>query len=97
MYDYLKGKVKRDELFSYIPKQKLDSVINEFTSEESNSKIQNQIDYILNGQKVDLIIGGPPCQAYSLVGRSRSKTNMIGDPRNFLFTQYAKYLESFHK
>ena len=93
--DYLKGKIKRDELFSYIPKQKLDSVINEFISEEYNFKIQNQIDYILNGQKVDLIIGGPPCQAYSLVGRSRSKTNMIGDPRNFLFTQYAKYLERY--
>ena len=81
--EYLKGKINRDELFSFVPKQKLDSVINEFISEDHNIEIQKQIDYNLNGEKVDLIIGGPPCQAYSVVGRSRSKTNMVGDPRNF--------------
>jgi DNA (cytosine-5)-methyltransferase 1 len=82
-------------LFSFIPGKKLDSVINKFIGEDHNIEIQKQIDDNLNGEKVDLIIGGPPCQAYSLVGRSRSKTNMIGDPRNFLFTQYVKYLEKY--
>ncbi len=93
--NYLKGKINRDELFSFVPKQKLESVINELISEDQNIEIQKQIDNNLNGEKVDLIIGGPPCQAYSLVGRSRSKTNMVGDPRNFLFTQYVKYLEKY--
>ena len=93
--DYLKGKITRDELFSFIPGGKLDSVINKFIGEDHNIEIQKQIDDNLNGGKVDLIIGGPPCQAYSIVGRSRSETNMIGDPRNFLFTQYVKYLEKY--
>ena len=34
-------------------------------------------------------------QAYSLAGRSRSKTKMEGDPRNYLFVQYAEYLEKY--
>lgn len=48
--------------------------------EENNKEIQSKIDKLLGKRKVDLIIGGPPCQAYSLVGRSRSETKMEGDP-----------------
>ncbi len=63
--------------------------------DENNEEIHKQIDVFLKGKSIDLIIGGPPCQAYSLVGRSRSKTKMEGDPRNYLFIQYADYLERY--
>ena len=39
-------------------------------------------------EKVDIIIGGPPCQAYSSVGRAQSPDGMNNDPRNFLFENY---------
>ena len=39
--------------------------------------------FIWMAQKLDLVIGGPPCQAYSLVGRSRSRTRMKKDKRNY--------------
>lgn len=92
---YLKGEITRAELYENIPKEVLNSVINLPIGEENNQIIQNQIDNSLKNREVDLIIGGPPCQAYSLAGRSRSKTKMEGDPRNYLFVQYAEYLEKY--
>jgi DNA (cytosine-5)-methyltransferase 1 len=92
---YLKAEITRKELYSYIPNELLDSVINLPIGGDNNQEIFNQIDNCLGEQTVDLIIGGPPCQAYSLVGRSRSKTKMVGDPRNYLFIEYAKFLEKY--
>lgn len=92
---YLKGEITREELYQIIPKDILDTVINLPIGDENNHLIHTEIEKSLGNQKVDLIIGGPPCQAYSLVGRSRSKTKMEGDPRNYLFIQYADYLERY--
>ncbi|MDD2411801.1 MAG: DNA (cytosine-5-)-methyltransferase [Bacteroidales bacterium] len=92
---YLKGEITRDELYKNVPNEILESVINLPIEDENNDEIQSKIDNYLGKNKVDLIIGGPPCQAYSLVGRSRSKTKMVGDPRNYLFVQYAAYLEKY--
>jgi DNA (cytosine-5)-methyltransferase 1 len=92
---YLKGEISRQELYNYVPKELLESVINLPIGEDNNETIQNQIDKSLKNSQVDLIIGGPPCQAYSLVGRARSKTKMVGDSRNYLFEQYALYLEKY--
>ena len=36
-------------------------------------------------EPVDIIIGGPPCQAFSSVGRAQSPDGMSSDPRNYLF------------
>lgn len=92
---YLKGEINRVELYSYIPKRLLDSVINLPIGAEYNPSIHKIIEKQLEGNDVDLIIGGPPCQAYSIVGRARSKDNMSQDPRNYLYVQYAKYLEKY--
>ncbi|MBN2683453.1 MAG: DNA cytosine methyltransferase, partial [Bacteroidales bacterium] len=92
---YLKGDINRKDLYKHIPSDILDSVINLPIGDEKNEIIQNQIKKAIGNKEVDLIIGGPPCQAYSLVGRARSKNNMEGDPRNYLFVQYAMYLEKY--
>ena len=42
-----------------------------------------------------MVIGGPPCQAYSLVGRARDEKGMKDDPRNFLYKEYAKFLKNY--
>lgn len=93
---YLKGEIKRSELYEHIPAQLLNSVINLPIGPENNETIFDLISEQLNGEEVDLIIGGPPCQAYSLVGRARSEDGMKKDPRNHLYVQYAKYLEKYH-
>lgn len=44
---------------------------------------------------VDLIIGGPPCQAYSIAGRAQSPTGMKDDYRNYLFESFVKIVDYF--
>jgi DNA (cytosine-5)-methyltransferase 1 len=96
--NYLKGEINRIDLYQAIPEIIKDGIINTGIGEENNKKIFQQIDAQLLGFKdkdVDLIVGGPPCQAYSLVGRARSEDNMKSDSRNFLYVQYANYLERY--
>lgn len=94
---YLRGEINRQELYSKVPKDILSSVIHKAIGEENNAAIFGAIDANLPANKeVDLIVGGPPCQAYSLVGRARSEHGMRKDPRNFLYVQYANYLERYN-
>lgn len=53
------------------------------------------IDKAVNKRDVDVIIGGPPCQAYSTAGRVRDSKGMATDPRNYLFESYVKILEHY--
>ena len=92
---YLKGEISRSELYSSIPLIELESVINLQIGEENNEQIHSIIERRLQGNPVDLIIGGPPCQAYSLVGRARSADGMQNDPRNHLYIEYAAYLDKY--
>lgn len=57
--------------------------------------ILSLLDKAVDGKSVDVIIGGPPCQAYSSAGRARDPDGMKNDPRNFLFESYAKVLNHF--
>lgn len=59
------------------------------------SDIIDRIDEAVAGRKVDIIIGGPPCQAYSTAGRVRDAKGMAKDPRNYLFESYVKILEHY--
>lgn len=61
----------------------------------TNPEIINILDKVVATNEVDVIIGGPPCQAYSTAGRVRDGKGMASDPRNFLFESYVKILEHF--
>ena len=91
-FDYLQGEISRAELWGLIPDEIIDSVINDEISGKTIENIFKQIDQKHDSKKVDVIIGGPPCQAYSLVGRSRDPNRMQGDKRNYLFRYYADFL-----
>ena len=45
------------------------------------------------GKKLDGVIGGPPCQAYSIAGRINKENKMHEDPRNFLFESFNNVLK----
>ena len=53
------------------------------------------IDKSISDNTVDVIIGGPPCQAYSSLGRAKDENGMKNDPRNFLFESYVKILNHY--
>lgn len=61
----------------------------------TSSDIIDKVENAVNGREVDIIIGGPPCQAYSTAGRVRDKKGMEKDARNFLFESYVKILEYY--
>ncbi len=93
--DYLKANIGRSEFYEQIPRQVTASVINAEIGNETLSGIFQQVDKLSENRKIDLIIGGPPCQAYSLVGRSRDKNRMKGDKRNYLYRYYAEFLQRY--
>lgn len=93
-YDYLKGKISRSELWQLFPDSELQTVINEEIRDDTLEPIFQRVDSLLKG-RVDVVIGGPPCQAYSIIGRSRVPDRMINDKRNFLYQFYVEFLKHY--
>lgn len=92
---YLKGEISREQLYSFIPAHILESVINLSIGNKTNHSIFQIIDKLNGRNDIDIIVGGPPCQAYSLVGRARDENGMEGDPRNYLYVQYGRFLKKY--
>ena len=93
---YLKTEIDRKTLWDSIPKSKINSVIHTEISTKTIKNIFSQIDEQAKGKKIDVIIGGPPCQAYSVVGRARDPQKMENDPRNFLYKLYIQFLDKYN-
>jgi DNA (cytosine-5)-methyltransferase 1 len=93
--NYLKGSLNRSDFYDSIPPSIAASIINAEIGSETLPAIFKQVDALLGNKKLDIIIGGPPCQAYSLVGRSRDQNRMKGDKRNYLFKYYAEFLKRY--
>ena len=84
---YLKHEITRNELYKLLPKDLISSVINKEISDETIETIFSSIDCVLKRQRrkrVDFIVGGPPCQAFSTAG------NRLGfdDSRGNVFLKY---------
>lgn len=52
------------------------------------------LNALIGNRKVDVVIGGPPCQAYSIAGRVRDEFGMHFDYRNYLFESYVELLRN---
>lgn len=83
---------KTDELFCGNWSQES---IKNYKNENHSDIVQNGLDGLIQDQPVDLIIGGPPCQAYSLCGRAQDPNSMKNDYRNFLFESFVKIVEHY--
>ena len=54
------------------------------------------LDNLVNKKgHIDIIIGGPPCQAYSIAGRVRDENGMKFDYRNYLFEHYLSIVNRY--
>jgi DNA (cytosine-5)-methyltransferase 1 len=94
-YDYLNRKISRDDFYEKAPKNILSSVINKTIGETAMKDLFNTINEVIGDKSIDLIIGGPPCQAYSLIGRSSDSNKMKDDARNYLYKYSAMFLEKY--
>ena len=81
--------VKTDELINGKWKT---TTINDYGKTNHDSIINNGLKGLVGKQKVNLIIGGPPCQAYSIAGRAQDKNSMKDDYRNYLFESFVRSL-----
>ncbi len=91
--DYLQSKITRSDLYKHVPSGILDSVLNAEITDDSIKYLFTEIKRHQQGNQIDLIIGGPPCQAYSLLGRHQKEIE--NDPRNKLYIQYGRFLKEF--
>ena len=61
----------------------------------TSKDIVKRISEVVGDNDVDIIIGGPPCQSFSTLGKAKDDNNMQDDPRNYLFENYVKVLNHF--
>jgi DNA (cytosine-5)-methyltransferase 1 len=94
-YQHLQGKISREELYSAFPsqaaaarKQAWKTTLGEVGADEVDKRIR----LALGDNDEWVLCGGPPCQAYSVMGRSRSGGIDENDPRVYLYKEYLRIL-----
>ncbi|MGE0125418.1 MAG: DNA cytosine methyltransferase [Vicinamibacterales bacterium] len=101
-YDVIRGQAEPEDLFAKYPAQ-FGAADRETWNAElgvvSHGEVSSRIAGALAGAKEWMLIGGPPCQAYSVAGRSRNKGvngyEAESDQRQFLYTEYLKIIAEF--
>ena len=101
-YLRLEGKLNQEELFKKHPIQAAaadsEAWLAEMGSKDTPEKlIDKRINHVLKATDRWLLIGGPPCQAYSLVGRSKiiggkGRLEYESDHRHFLYQHYLRII-----
>lgn len=94
-FNYIKGIISRENLYSIIPTNITKNILNEEISKETIPSIFDFIDKRLGDKDLDVIIGGPPCQAYSTIGRAINKSKKSTDKRIYLYKHYLTFLNKY--
>ncbi|MCL2246477.1 MAG: DNA cytosine methyltransferase [Lentimicrobiaceae bacterium] len=96
--EYLQNKQEKEDgskLWEQVPPEITDAVIQSEIGEKTIKNLFSKVDKLKGEKQVDIIVGGPPCQAYSVIGRARMKEKVLEDPRNELYKYYVKFLEHY--
>ena len=111
-YEYVNSRIDRETLFASCPEAAKEASAVAWCAElgashPSKAEFDRRIKEALCGERDWVLIGGPPCQAYSLAGRSRSvgmiknRDNLTyeeaiaefnRDPRQRLYRQYLRII-----
>lgn len=54
--------------------------------------VTENLNELLDGRTVDIVVGGPPCQGFSMANRQR----LIDDPRNYLYKSYVEVVKKVY-
>ncbi|MBN2402763.1 MAG: DNA cytosine methyltransferase [Spirochaetes bacterium] len=98
-YEFLRGDITKDDLFNKYPLQtqaaKNEAWLAELGDNDkaiSNILVDKKINEALKGRKDWLLIGGPPCQAYSIMGRARRQEEYLDEKKDEKVGLYKQYL-----
>jgi DNA (cytosine-5)-methyltransferase 1 len=102
-YDYVACKITREQLFAKYPDEAASAASEAWCAELGGESapegiLDNRITKALGKTATWVLIGGPPCQAYSLVGRSRvigdgaGRARYDADPRHHLYKHYLRII-----
>ncbi|HRG88130.1 MAG TPA: DNA (cytosine-5-)-methyltransferase [Chitinophagales bacterium] len=94
-YEFVKGNITKDKLYQLHPNQAKaahEEAWQATLGETPDSEIDGRIAKALKGSKNWLLVGGPPCQAYSVVGRSRRKEKVLDESKDVRVGLYKQYL-----
>lgn len=99
-YDYVAGGISHAELVKRHPHEWAAAIsetrLLELGSEQAQQELDPILDALRDGSEPTILIGGPPCQAYSLVGRARNRGIDGYDPakdhRHFLYQEYIRII-----
>ena len=103
-YDYVRGKITREQLFAHpaTAEQGRQALVEAKCAElgkTPHKTIDGWIRKSVGDASEWVLIGGPPCQAYSLAGRSRLRPGNAeafeSDKRHFLYTEYLRVITLF--
>ncbi|GHP13920.1 restriction endonuclease subunit M [Lentilactobacillus fungorum] len=94
--DFLNGDLPLNELLSKVDQKLLHRTLNVTMSRQTLQSIFDFFDKSLCGGNVDGVIGGPPCQAYSTIGRARNAPKKSTDERIYLYKYYIEFLNRYN-
>ncbi len=99
---YLRGQIGREDILDRFPDlRELIShrVIQATLGEDGIDEILKRIEAskkFHGAPKFHVLLGGPPCQPYSLIGRARDLARMQNDTRHYLYKHYLEILQNLH-
>lgn len=96
-YDFLAGRITESELFARHPAAHAHatrSALRISLGPETHAEVRSTIKERLEANELWALVGGPPCQAYSLVGRSRmmGRPGFEQDERHTLYLEYLRII-----
>lgn len=104
-YEHIRGEISRDDLFAHpdaaeAGREALEEAQNFELGKDDPENLDRRIQAALGGADDWVLIGGPPCQAYSIAGRSRrtreSQEKFESDEKHFLYREYLRIIRK-HK
>ena len=84
-----------DESVLWFDIQREDELFNGWSNDAEYGSSKGLDYFVKEAGGIDVIIGGPPCQAYSLAGRVRDENGMRNDYRNYLFEHYLSVVKRY--